>query len=135
MKRHTLKMVILVVVVGVVAACGNGGGAAAPAPAGGNADAGKALFAQTTVGSQPGCATCHSLEAGETLVGPSLAGIGTAAAGKVSGESAEQFLRNSIVNPNAYLEEGFAQGLMPDYKDALSEEQLNDLVAYLLTLK
>ena len=134
MKRHILRMVILLVAVAVVAACGNGGGGAAPA-AGGNVEAGKALFAQNTIGSQPGCVTCHSLEAGKTLVGPSLAGIGAAAAGKVSGESAEQFLHNSILTPNAYVEGGFAQGIMPDYKDTLSEQQVNDLVAYLLTLK
>jgi mono/diheme cytochrome c family protein len=134
MKRRILQMVMLFVVVAVATACGNGGGGAAPA-AGANVDAGKTLFAQTTIGSQPGCITCHSLEAGKTLVGPSLAGIGTAAAGKVSGESAEQFLRNSIVEPNAYVEEGFAQGLMPAYKDALSEQQVSDLVAYLLSLK
>jgi mono/diheme cytochrome c family protein len=70
MKRHTLRMVILLVSVAVVAACGNGGGgAAAPAPAGGNVEAGEALFAQSTIGSLPGCITCHSLEAGKTLVG------------------------------------------------------------------
>jgi cytochrome c553 len=134
MKRHMLRMVILLVAVALVTACGNGGGGAAPA-AGGNVEAGHALFAQATIGSQPGCGTCHSLEAGQTLVGPSLAGIGTAAASKVSGESAEQFLRNSIVNPNAYVEGGFAEGIMPNYQDGLSEQQVNDLVAYLLSLK
>jgi mono/diheme cytochrome c family protein len=40
------------------------------------------------------------------------------------------------LEPNAYLVEGFGQGLMPaGYGDELSEEQLNDLVAYLLSLK
>ena len=135
MKRHFLLVVVLLTAAALVAACG-GGGAAAPAAApGGNADAGKALFAQSTIGSQPGCVTCHSLDAGTTIVGPSMAGIGAAAASKVSGESAEQWLRNSIVNPNAYLEEGFAEGIMPTYGDALSEQQVNDLVAYLLSLK
>ncbi len=136
MKRHLLLVIVLLTAAALVAACGGGGGAAAPAAApGGNADAGKALFAQATIGSQPGCVTCHSLDAGQTIVGPSLAGIGSAAASKVSGETAEQFLHNSIVDPNAYVEGGFAEGIMPAYKDALSAQQVNDLVAYLLSLK
>jgi mono/diheme cytochrome c family protein len=135
MKRHIPLVAILVTAAVFVAACGGGGAAGPAATSGGNVDAGKALFAQSAIGSQPGCGTCHSLDAGETIVGPTMAGIGTAAASKVSGESSEQFLRNSILEPNAYVESGFAEGIMPAYKDALSEQQVNDLVAYLLSLK
>ena len=98
--------------------------------------AGEALFVQTLIGSQPGCITCHSLEPGVTIVGPSIAGIGAEAGSRVSGQSAEEYLRLSITDPGAYLVEGFAAGLMPaGFADELSEEQLNDLVAYMLSLK
>lgn len=100
------------------------------------ADAGKELFSQTILGTNPGCITCHSLEVDVTLVGPSLAGIGSRAGSINSGQSAEEYLRTSIVEPNAYLVEGFAEGLMPkNWKDNLSLEQIDQLVAYMLTLK
>jgi nitric oxide reductase subunit C len=136
MKRNVILVLVFVALAALLAACGNGGGgAAAPAAPAGNVDAGKALFAQSAIGSQAGCATCHSLEAGQVLVGPSMAGIGTRAGSTVSGQSAEQYITNSIVDPNAHLVEGFAQGIMQSYKDAVSEQQLKDLTAYLLTLK
>ena len=135
MKRSIFLALLIVTLAALIAACGNGGGAPAPAAGGANADAGKALFAETVIGSQPGCITCHSLEAGKVLVGPSMAGIAARAGSAVSGQSAEQYLRTSILEPNAHVPDGFAQGIMQSYKDALSEQQLNDVVAYLQTLK
>lgn len=118
----------------ILAACG-GGASQAPTggSAGGDAAAGKALFAQSVIGANPGCITCHSLEAGKTLVGPSMAGIASRAGSTVSGQSAEQYLRQSIVEPDAYVVKGFAKGLMP--KPTLTEQQIGDLIAYMLTLK
>jgi len=52
------------------------------------------------------------------------------------GLSAEEYLRQLIVEPSAYVVEGFGEGIMPaGYGDALSSEQVDDLVAYLLGLK
>ncbi len=53
----------------------------------------------------------------------------------MQGETAEQYIHTSIVDPNAHVVEGFTQGVMPSYKTAVNDTQLNDLVAYLLTLK
>jgi hypothetical protein len=70
------------------------------------------------------------------MVGPSLATIGTDAGSRVSGQSAEDYLRQSIENPNDYIPEGFSAGLMPEaLSDELSAQEKSDLVAYLLTLK
>lgn len=133
-----LGVILALIVLASLAACG---GEAAPSggesePAGGNVGAGEAVFVQSAIGGLPGCMTCHSLEADVILVGPSLANIGAEAGSMVSGLSAEEYLRQSIIEPNAYLVEGFGEGLMPaGYGDALTSQQLDDLVAYLLSLK
>jgi cytochrome c2 len=151
LKRSTILLCIaLIVVVLALAACG--GGAAKPAgsesqpaaAAGGNADNGKKLFNEPVIASvgSPGCATCHSLEKDKTIVGPSLAGIATDAAGAVeeveykgTAKSADQWLRESILNPDVDVPDGFKPNVMPKTFNKLSAQELNDLVAYLLTLK
>lgn len=122
----------LIVLLLLLAACSTGStNDAAPA-----AQAGQELFAKTLIGANPGCITCHSLEPGVKLVGPSMAGIGTRAATTVAGQSAEEYLRTSILQPNEHVVEGFPEGLMPpNWKDNLSQEQVEQLIAYLLTLK
>lgn len=99
---------------------------------------GEELYHQTVIGpnAAPGCATCHSLEPGKTLVGPSHAGVATRAATAVSGVSAEDYLKQSILTPDAHITEGFTAGVMyPNYGKDLTEQEINDLVAYLMTLK
>ena len=137
-----MRKVLLFVVLGLMvaalalAACGGGGGASQTAGSGGGAGdaaAGKALFAQQVIAPNPGCITCHSLEPGKTLVGPSIAGIASRAGSTVSGQTAEQYLRQSIAEPDAYTAKGFQKGLMP--KPTLTDKQVNDLIAYLQTLK
>jgi cytochrome c551/c552 len=101
-----------------------------------SAAAGEALFKNATIAGAPGCVTCHSLEPGMRLVGPSLADAATVAASAVDGMSAEAFLRQSIVEPDVHVTEGFMPGLMfQNYGETLSEQQINDLVAFLLTQK
>lgn len=108
------------------------GGAAGGAT--GDPKAGETLFTSATIGANPGCKTCHTID-GTKLVGPSLQGIGTRAATRVPGQSAEEYIKTSILDPNAFVVEGFASGVMPSFKPVLSDQQLNDLVAYLMTLK
>lgn len=102
----------------------------------GDPEAGKALFHQTSIREAPACSTCHSIESGKVIVGPSLAGIASRAGERKAGMSAEAYLRESILDPNAYVVEGFSEGVMfQKFKDVLTEEEINDLVAYLLTLE
>jgi cytochrome c2 len=134
--------VLLFVAVVLLAACG---GQAAPAASGGDAAAGQKLFQQPTLGKDkiPGCVTCHSLEPGKKLVGPSLAGIATDAANTVKeadykgqAKTGQEWLRESITNPNADIAEDFQSNLMPqNMKDELSSQEIDNLVAYLMTLK
>jgi cytochrome c2 len=90
---------------------------------------GKALF------ESEGCSKCHSVDTDQTIVGPSLMGIGSEAAeGEIDGHPALDYLHQSIVDPGAVIVEGF-QNLMPSFEDRLTEGQIQDIIAYLLTLK
>jgi mono/diheme cytochrome c family protein len=94
----------------------------------GNAASGKSLF------SSAGCVACHSLEAGVRIVGPSLSGVATRAATRKAGYSAQLYLYESITLPNAYVVDGFPNGLMPqDFKTRLKSQDLSDLIAFLMT--
>ena len=65
--------------------------------------------------------------------GPSLQGIYGRAGERVPGLSAGEYIRQSIVDPAAYVVDGF-HNLMPDsYQLVLSEEDINALVAFILT--
>ena len=102
----------------------------------GDAANGELLFTGQVNAKYP-CSACHSLQAGQTLVGPSLAGIATTAAARKDGLSAEQYLHESIVLPSAYIVEGaISPSLMPPTFGAqMTKQELADLIAYLMTLK
>lgn len=125
---------VLAILALLLAACGGGGGAAPAPSSSGSAANGEKLFKQTVIGAQPGCITCHSLD-GSKLVGPSLQGIATRGGNEVAGKSAEAYIKESIVNPNAHVVKDYPQGVMQSYEKELTADQLADLVAYLLTLK
>lgn len=110
-------------------------------------DRGKALF-----NGAGACAGCHAVAPGVRLVGPSLAGIGAAAAQRVTdpgyhgrAKGPEEYLRESILEPSQFVapvESGapFAtadgRSFMPDhYSKLLEPGQVDDLVAYLSTLR
>ena len=102
----------------------------------GDPQMGKALFDQTTIREAPACSTCHSVTPDQVIVGPSLAGIAVRAGERLSGVSPEDYLRQSITNPNEYIVDGFSPGVMyPDFRKALTEDEINNLIAYLLTLQ
>ncbi len=77
------------------------------------------------------CSACHNTSAA-TLVGPGLAGIGDRAGSTVPGQTAEEYIRESIVNPTAFVVDGFGP-VMPAFPQ-LSADEINGLVAYLKTL-
>ncbi len=107
---------------------------------------GQALFREANTA----CAACHSTQAGITLAGPSLAGIAATAAERVAAAGyegtatdGEGYIRESIIDPSVHIVEGanFSTGpggvsLMPaDYATRLDTAQLDNLVAYLTTLR
>ncbi len=82
------------------------------------------------------CSTCHYVEAHQRiLVGPNMDGLGERAATRRPGMSAMEYLEESIRDPEAYTVEGFPQGTMNEtYGDRLSDEYMQDVIAYLLSL-
>jgi cytochrome c oxidase subunit 2 len=79
------------------------------------------------------CASCHSMD-GKRVVGPSLKGIFGKTVSLNSGEKVkidENYLRESILRPNAKARHSFVAGVMPSYQGRLSEEELSALIAYI----
>jgi mono/diheme cytochrome c family protein len=83
-----------------------------------------------------GCNACHMVQGQGGAIGPNLTNIGTVAETRKPGVSAADYIRESIVNTNAFIAPGFQPGVMPGtYGQTLSPEQLDQLVAYLLEQK
>ena len=109
----------------ILSACGGGQ----------EAGADSALIQQGKLVFQANCSACHSTSPGVTIVGPSLAGIATRAGEMVSGLDARAYIEQSILDPGATLTEGF-KNLMPDtYGNSISDENLDALIAYILTIE
>lgn len=101
----------------------------------GSPETGQEIFERLVLADGAGCVTCHSREPEVTLVGPSLYGVAATAAKRVKGVIPANYLYLSIVEPSFYVVEGFAADVMPNhYADALSEQDLTNLVSYLMTL-
>jgi mono/diheme cytochrome c family protein len=82
-----------------------------------------------------GCAGCHSLQPGGLSVGPTWYDLAETAATRVPGQGAADYLYTSIVQPNAYVVAGYLPGIMAqNYGQRLSEDDIADIVRYLLTL-
>jgi cytochrome c oxidase subunit II len=91
--------------------------------AGGDEDSGEAIFTSA------GCGGCHTFQPAGTdaQVGPDLDALEPPA-----GTSMEDFIRESITDPNAFIAPGYQGDVMPGTFDkTLSQEQLDALVQYL----
>ena len=86
-----------------------------------------------------GCVGCHNLNEPQTAdnrgpVGPNMGNLAENAANRVAGEDAQTYVHNSIVNPSAYVVEGYMDGIMPqNFSEQMSEEEINGLVDWLLS--
>lgn len=126
---------VMVLLMLALAACGGGDGAGDAGDGAEVADIGDPQLGEQiyNTGGAAGtaCNTCHTLD-GTELVGPSMQGISERAGERVAGQSATEYLHESIVDPAAHLAEGY-DNLMPDiYEDALSEEEIDGLVAFMM---
>lgn len=90
------------------------------------------------------CTACHRLD-DKKFFGPSLLGISERAGDRAPDVSAVEYLQQSLLEPSAYLVEGFDHREMKTYKvvdpdevdflmfGMLTQEEFNDLIAFLLT--
>jgi mono/diheme cytochrome c family protein len=75
------------------------------------------------------CASCHGADAG---VGPSLSAMKDEAGNRVAGLSAEDYLHQSIVDPGAFIVEGYDDIMPKDFGQKLSEQDVADLVTFIM---
>ena len=80
------------------------------------------------------CSTCHSVEPNVVIVGPSLFGIGDRAGSRIPGLDAEAYIRQSIIDPGAYVVEGFPDAMARNLGEVLNSQQISEIITYLLTL-
>ncbi len=90
-----------------------------------------------------GCVGCHALSVAGAAgaVGPTHEGLGNTAEERIqdpnyegAATTAEEYIHESIVNPGAFVVEGYPAGVMPSYAN-LPEDQINALVQMLLLQK
>jgi cytochrome c oxidase subunit II len=87
-----------------------------------------------------GCFACHSLD-GSRLVGPSFKGIygnprQVIRDGKqITVTADENYIRTSILVPEADVVVGFNKGLMKSYKEILKDSEIKSIIEYLKTVK
>src|SRR5262245_9141286 len=112
---------------------GEGGGAAPAAAAPATAAAPPSGASGQELVQQWGCITCHKFDGPDKLVGPSLWDVGA--------RKDANYIRESILEPDAVVVEGFPPGLMKGTLDGqgfyqkLSLQDLNTIVNYLTSLK
>jgi cytochrome c2 len=114
---------------------GEGGGAApaAAAPAPATAAAAPSGASGQELVQQWGCVACHKLDGPEKLLGPSLWDVGA--------RKDANYIRESILQPDAVVVEGFPAGLMKGTLDGsgfyqkVPLQDLNAIVDYLTSLK
>ena len=88
-------------------------------------DPGVAVF------NQQGCNGCHTFTAAASSaqIGPSLDELRGEAKG--AGKPLEPFIRESILDPDAYIEPNYQAGVMPSFEGRIPPDALDALVQYL----
>lgn len=86
-----------------------------------------------TVALVNGCVGCHAMDPAVQMSGPTWHNLGDTSANRIPGMSPAYYIWESIVLPNAYIVSGYPANVMPaNYDDTISDEDMADLVAYLL---
>jgi cytochrome c oxidase subunit II len=92
---------------------------------GGEGASGESLFVSN------GCDGCHTFNPANSngTTGPDLDKLPALA--RRAGKPLQEFIRESSVQPDAYVEPGFPKGVMPKTYSELPQEQLDALVSFL----
>lgn len=88
---------------------------------------GRQLFSQH-------CASCHAVEPETVIVGPSLFAIAERAADRAPDLTAQQYVELSILQPDAILAPGYDNLMPSNLGKRLDGQELDAIVAYVLSL-
>ena len=141
-KRRVVALIVLGAFALLTSGCGGGGGGEEANPTTtartmttmtttsetmGNVAAGKSVFASA------GCGGCHTFKAASATgtTGPNL-DKHLAEHMKEEGGAIDEHVKESILEPDAEIAEGYKAGVMQSYRGKLSQEQINDLVAFIV---
>ncbi len=78
------------------------------------------------------CGACHRQAADR--IAPSYVGLAERAASRRPPLTAAAYIYESIMFPDRYVVEGYKDAMVKNYPDRLSDEELGDIIAYLLTV-
>ena len=96
-------------------------------------NAGGGTLAATALFKQNGCGACHEFKAipgAVGKVGPSLDDISPTA--KKAGQDLLAYIKQSIVDPNAFITPGYQPGVMPpSFGSTMTATQINALAAFI----
>ncbi len=81
------------------------------------------------------CAICHATTPDTVVRGPSLDGIATRANDRVPGQDARAYIFNSIMRPADYIVPDYDNIMPTTLSKTLTGEELDAVVAYLLTMQ
>lgn len=125
MKRTILILSMLLL---TLAACSSPANESASPPetSAGDIELGATVF-------QANCSACHATKNKDKLVGPSMIGLVDRAENTVDGLNTRAYIEESILDPAAYINEGYPNVMPNTYGNSLSEEQFNAVVAFLMT--
>jgi len=80
------------------------------------------------------CIGCHTINGVGGQTGPEQSHIATVGATRKPGVSAEDYIRESILQPNAFLVPGYPP-VMPSFQGVLSDKEIDQIITYFMTLK
>jgi nitric oxide reductase subunit C len=121
-----LSIPLIISILFLLAACGSAGSSAADNELTGDPELGQIVFQQY-------CSECHSTTEGQVIEGPPLFEAGT--------RLDYDYVKESILDPtahDAYYEDLYTESgtTMPtDFGQLLSDRQLEDVIAYVMSLK
>ncbi len=144
MRRSTIAAAVGLALMSVLAACTGAGeptrsGSHAAASLVPSSSAGPEVSADRgqQLATSVGCAACHSAD-GTIGVAPTWQGLYGRERPLSGGSSVladESYLRESIIDPNAKVADGFTPGIMPqDFGERLDDDEIASIIEYIKAL-